>query len=249
MAENSKIAWTKHTFNPWWGCLKVGPGCDNCYASDLDKRTGGHYWDGKTLPRRTKPANWNKPLKWNKEAEAAGERCEVFCASMADVFDNRVPKRWRTDLWALVKATPWLNWIILTKRAGNIIKGLPEDWGDGYPNVWLIITVTDQKEADRDIPKLLKVPAALHGLSIEPQLGPITLWRWWLEKLGWVIQGGESGPKRRPFKIQWAVEIEASCFNYDVPYFLKQTHDENGRVDKDPILYGVKHQAIPDLKS
>ena len=211
MAENSKISWTKHTFNPWWGCVKVGPGCDHCYAEGLDKRTGGHYWDGKTPPRRTKPANWNKPLKWNKEAEAAGERVEVFCASMADVFDNRVPKAWRVDLWALIKATPWLNWIIVTKRAGNIIKMLPEDWGDGYPNVWLLITVTDQKEADRDIPKLLKVPAALHGLSIEPQLALITLRHSWLRKLGWVIQGAESGSKRRPFSMVWAEAIETQC--------------------------------------
>ena len=125
MAENSNIAWTDHTFNPWWGCQRVGPGCDNGYAATLDKRTGGEHWDANTLPRRTKEANWRKPLKWNKEAEVKGVRTKVFCASMADVFDNRIPVEWRNALWDLIKATPHLDWQLLTKRVGNdILRGV-----------------------------------------------------------------------------------------------------------------------------
>jgi len=174
MAANSKIAWTDDTFNPWWGCMKVGPGCDNCYAAALDKRAGGDHW-GEDLPRRTKPANWAKPVKWNTEAKESGKQRKVFCASMADVFDNRVPVSWRVDLFKVIKATPHLIWIILTKRIGNVPKMLPEDWGDGYPNVWLLITTVNQEEADRDIPKLMGINAVVRGLSIEPQLEEINL--------------------------------------------------------------------------
>ena len=112
MAENSKIEWTHHTFNPWEGCQKVGPGCDHCYAEARDQRfTGGAHWGPGAPRRRTSPANWRKPLAWDRAAAAAGERHRVFCASLADVFDNAVDPAWRDDLWRLIEATPNLDWI------------------------------------------------------------------------------------------------------------------------------------------
>lgn len=182
MAENSAIEWTHHTFNPWIGCQKVGPGCDHCYAEawdarGLQQREG--RWGAHAERTRTSPANWRKPLAWDKAAKAAGERHRVFCASLADVFDKHasILPEWRADLWALIKSTPNLDWMLLTKRPGNIAKMLPDDWGRGYPNVWLGCTVVNQAEADRDVPKLLAIPAAVRFLSMEPLLGPVDLTR------------------------------------------------------------------------
>ena len=176
MAEHSKIEWCDHTFNPWEGCQKVGPGCDNCYAEARDKRfTGGTHWGPGAPRRRTSPANWAKPLKWNREAAITGTRPRVFCASLADVFDNAVDPQWRADLFELILKTPNLDWLLLTKRPGNIAKMLPLDWGKGWPNVWLGCTVVNQDEAERDVPKLLAVNAAVRFLSVEPMLGPVDL--------------------------------------------------------------------------
>ncbi len=180
MAENTKIEWADHTFNPWVGCTKVSPACDHCYAEGWAKRTGQpQLWQGER--RRTSEANWRLPLKWNRQAERDGTRPRVFCASLADVFDNQVPYDWRAELWRLIAATPHLDWLLLTKRAQNIAKMLPEalDMPRGFswplPNVWLGTTVENQAEADRRIPHLLSVPAAVHFLSCEPLLGPVDL--------------------------------------------------------------------------
>ena len=172
MAADSRIEWTHHTFNPWTGCQKVGPGCDHCYAEAWAKRTGIVLWGPQAKRRLTSDANWRKPMKWNREAPVTG-KYRVFTASLADVFDNRAPEGARERLWDLVRDTPNLLWIVLTKRIGNIPAMLPPDWGEGYPNVVLGITVVDQEEADRDVPKLLRVPARWRALSMEPLLGPV----------------------------------------------------------------------------
>jgi protein gp37 len=185
MAENSNIEWTHHTFNPWIGCTKVGPGCDHCYAEVWDSRglqQKETRWGPHAARTRTSAANWRKPLAWDKAAAAAGERHRVFCASLADVFDNHtsILPEWRADLWALINATPNLDWMLLTKRPGNIGNMLPVpfDFEKQYPNVWLGCTVVNQAEADRDVPKLLAVPAAVRFLSMEPLLGPVDLYQW-----------------------------------------------------------------------
>lgn len=181
MAENSKIEWTDATFNPWIGCTKVSPACDFCYAEvSTPARTlrasGQETWGANAPRKRTSDANWREPLKWNRKAAAEGRRMRVFCASLADVFDNQVPDEWRADLFVLIRATPNLDWLLLTKRPQNIAKMLPPDWGAGYPNVWLGTTVENQTEADRRIPHLLNVPARVRFLSCEPLLGPVDLW-------------------------------------------------------------------------
>jgi protein gp37 len=173
VGEVSKIEWTDATFNPWVGCTKISAACDHCYAEGWAKRSGQVEWGGER--RRTTAANWRKPIKWNAKAAAEGRRIRVFCASLADVFDNQVPAEWRDDLWALIRATPNLDWQLLTKRPQNIVKMLPADWGAGYANVWLGTTVENQTEADRRIPHLLTTPARLRFLSCEPLLGPLEL--------------------------------------------------------------------------
>lgn len=183
MAENTKIEWADHTFNPWTGCTAVSPACDHCYAEGWAKRSGHVQWGPHGERRRTSGANWNLPRKWNREALGQHRRARVFCASLADVFDNHgsIADQWRDDLWRLIWDTPHLDWLLLTKRPQNIAKMLPKDglvhpsWGKGWPNVWLGTTVENQVEADRRIPNLLSVPAKVRFLSCEPLLGPVDL--------------------------------------------------------------------------
>lgn len=277
MAENTKIEWTDHTFNPWEGCQKVGPGCDHCYAETRNARFSGGTavnWGPGAPRRRTSASNWNKPLTWNKNAEAFmaehGRRQRVFCASLADVFDNQVPIEWLADLLALINATPHLDWLLLTKRIGNFwdrvhaagvvlnrrndVGGgsagdMTEAWLQEQPpeNIWLGATITSQPEADRDISKLLAVPAAKRFLSMEPLLGPVDLTdlvqkvdpgehhfsalecdveteddQWGGATIDWVIVGGESGPGARPMSIRWARELRDQCVSAGVPFFFKQ---------------------------
>ena len=242
MGRDSKIEWCDHTFNTWVGCQKVGPGCDHCYAERWAKRTGqADLWSGRR--RRTSHANWKSPHRWNRRAVKAGRRDRVFCASLADVFDNAVPQAWRDDLWSLIRETPALDWIIVTKRIGNTPDMLPSDWGNGYPNVWLMITVVNQEEAGRDVPRLLKLPAAVRGVSIEPQLGAIDLSRITPpgraeldalvgfdfdqgrptnSALDWVICGCESGPQRRHPDENWFRSLRDQCQAAGIPFFYKQ---------------------------
>ncbi|MDH4172128.1 MAG: phage Gp37/Gp68 family protein [Betaproteobacteria bacterium] len=233
MSEKTGIAWTDSTFNPWWGCMEVSPGCDNCYARELAKRFG--YGWGQGAPRRYfGDKHWNEPLRWNKAAGATGKRHLVFCASMADVFDNEVEQTQRDRLWALIRATPNLTWLLLTKRIGNVAKMHP---GGDYPNVWLGASVVNQEEADRDIPKLLATPAAVRFVSYEPALGPVD-WskikcvgadskfnKYALDQLDWIIVGGESsqgGVVARPFNLAWARSTIEQCKRGRVPVFVKQ---------------------------
>ena len=181
MGADGKIEWTDHTFNPWIGCTKISPACDHCYAETWAQRYGqANLWQGER--RRTSANNWRQPLRWNAEAERAGVRKRVFCASLADVFDNQVDGAWRCDLWDLIHVTPHLDWLLLTKRPQNMAVMLPQkargalaDWGDGWPNVWLGTTVENQTEAEKRIPYLLSRPAAKRFLSCEPLLGPVNL--------------------------------------------------------------------------
>lgn len=249
MGAQSKIEWTDHTFNPWSGCTKVSPGCDHCYAESWSKRAGAKVgkW-GPCAPRvRTTTANWRKPLQWNA-AHAAffaahGRRQRVFCASLADVFDNQVPVEWRVSLFRMIAATANLEWLLLTKRIGNALPMMREvarRCGGGeqpMDNVWLGATVVNQEEADRDIPRLLNTPARVRFLSIEPMLSAIDLRlesrndiaRWDgrgrdlpLRRIDWVICGGESGPRARPMHPDWPRSLRDQCAGAGVPFLFKQ---------------------------
>ena len=254
MAENSKIEWCHHTFNPWIGCTKVGQGCDNCYAeADFDKRRHVVQWGAGQPRKRTAPSTWAMPLKWNAEAERLGIRYRVFCASLADVFDNEVPAEWRADLFELIERTPHLDWLLVTKRIGNVRQMIPDRWSVRIPpNLWLGITVVNQAEADRDIPKLLGLKVSVRFLSMEPLLGPVNIsdipdpaggiclkplagLRWKsirgngvgcipepIRRIDWVVVGGESGPKARPMHPQWARDLRDQCAEAGVPFLFKQ---------------------------
>lgn len=182
MVENTKIEWAHHTFNPWVGCQKVGPGCDHCYAEVANGGAHAAKWGPHADRVRTKPRNWNMPRKWDRAAAEAGERHRVFCSSLADVFDNHksVQPEWRADLAELIRATPNLDWLLLTKRVGNADRMLCEMFPEGTPsNIWVGATITGQAEADRDIPRLVDLKSrhnlTVAYLSMEPLLSPVDL--------------------------------------------------------------------------
>lgn len=217
-------------FNPIWGCSRVSEACASCYAEALAKRYGHNVW-GKNGARRTfGEKHWNGPVQWNKKAEAAGEPRLVFCASMADVFeDHPVWETERPKLWDLISHTPWLTWQLLTKRPENISSMVPDAWyapGAWPVNVWVGTTVETQRWADVRIPLLSKVPAPVRFVSCEPLLGHLNLSDH-LEYQGslganWVIAGGESGPKARPSHPNWFRNLRDTCAAMGVPFLFKQ---------------------------
>jgi len=221
MADVTAIAWTDHTQNFWWGCSSpAGAGCDHCYAARLDRRTGGNHFGLGTKPRLTSIQNRRKPFRWNREAEASGVRQKVFCGSMMDVFDKNAPAEARSEMWATIRATPMLDWQLLTKRPSNIADMLPPDWGDGYANAWLGVTVENKRSGLRRLEQLRTISAKVRFLSVEPlleDLGKIDL-----TGIHWVIIGGESGAGYRKMERAWVDNILSQCRAQAVPVFFKQ---------------------------
>ena len=228
MAKDSTIEWTHNTFNPWWGCTKVSPGCDNCYANNMARRYGHDVW-GHDAPRRfLSNATWDQPIVWNNDAAAAGVRKRVFCASMADVFevrDDLAPHRQR--LLKLIGATASLDWLLLTKRPHSIRKLLPLEYQ--FPsNVWIGTTVENQETADKRIPYLQQFTTpSVRFLSCEPLLGPVDISRYLRPgrngvRIDWVICGGESEHGARPMNPEWAESLQVQCQDAGVPFLFKQ---------------------------
>ncbi len=257
--EESKIEWTNYTFNPWWGCAKVSVGCKNCYAEAWDARFKGDHW-GENAPRRFfGDKHWNDPIRWNRKAEAAGVRRRVFCASMADVFEEHADSTMnmsmdseRHRLWKMIEKTQHLDWLLLTKRPENH-EMVPLAWQSGSrrpPNVWFGTTAENQEQADKRIPHLLRAKwPALRFVSYEPALGPIQLLSSGFLSgnncVNWVIAGAESGGGARQMSDDWAREVRDECQATGVPFFYKQKA-EGGKKISLPELDGVVHAEFPE---
>lgn len=250
--ENSKIEWVTtvnsdgtvspgHTFNPVIGCMKVSDGCKHCYAEALmDKRYGRAQWGPNTRRVRTGSSNWKKPIMWNANAKATGKRAKVFCASLSDVFEDHPD--WvqpRADLFDLIAETPYLDWLLLTKRPENINRMVADyagdcawlAWNGVYPrtNIWIGTSVENQEQAEKRIPHLLNVEASVRFLSCEPLLGPLQIqkklfagWHKYKPQINWVIVGGESGQKARPMQLEWARSLKEQCQRAGTAFFMKQ---------------------------
>jgi protein gp37 len=259
MGEKTGISWCDHTFNPWIGCTKVSEGCVHCYAerdNNLYKWVSG--WGEKVKRHKTSVANWKKPRAWNKAARLVGERRKVFCASLADVFEDRLEViPWRGELFDLIEATPDLDWLILTKRPENIIKWYGVHPDEIHDNVWLGVTVENQEMADLRIPLLLDIPARVRFLSVEPMLGPVDLEKackfpgrdFSVKPFDWVICGGESGSNDRPMELDWARKLQHDCFMYHIPFFFKQ-HGGTKRIDGHwggILLDGIRYHEFPEV--
>ena len=257
MGADSKIEWTDHTFNAWIGCTKVSDGCKHCYAEvqtfpRVQRGKGIELWGANAKRHRTSPANWKQPLAWNREAESSGIRRRVFAQSLSDTFeDRRDLDAWRADLFALIESTPWLDWLLLTKRPENMVRLAP--WKAWPRNVWAGCTVEDQQRADERIPHLLRVPAAVRFVSVEPLLGPIIFrGRHWFDcnsdptsgGIGWAIIGGESGNGARPCDLAWIRSFIAWCEAAAVPVFVKQL----GAQPVDGKFYGYADDPARPLR-
>jgi protein gp37 len=243
MGKKSHIEWTDNTFNPWWGCLKVGPGCDRCYAERWAKRLRLNVWGPYPTPRKMQSEDyWEQPLRWDEEAARTDTPQTVFCGSMCDVFEEHPGVvDARAHLWGVIEHTSNLIWLLLTKRPENIERMIPFQWVlEGIPaNVWFGISAENQHEFDTRYPILESFATCYYPggtfLSLEPLLGPIDLEGWleeidvgdedhsrWTRPPDWVIAGGESGPGARPMDLDWARDIRDQCLAADVPFFLKQ---------------------------
>jgi len=259
MSENTKIEWCDATVNHWAGCTAVSPACDNCYAKAMAKRLWGVGW-GAGVPRH-RFANANTTLKaLDRKAQRLGQPLKVFHNSLSDFFDNDVWVDMRiVAMWAMMETKSLIH-LLLTKRIGNAKDMIfearrallaPGELYNPAPlhNVWIGTTICNQEEADRDIGKLIAVPAAKRFLSLEPLLGPVDLERW-LEPAGlatdlglsnpgidWVIVGGESGPNARPMHPDWARSLRDQCQAAGVPFLFKQW-GEWISTDQEPQPYG-----------
>lgn len=236
MGDKTKIEWCDKTFNPWWGCTKVSPACDHCYAESMAKRTGHGVWGKDSTRRFFGDAHWDEPLKWDRLALAAGVRYRVFCASMADVMEDRRDLDFsRARLFDLICNTPSLDWLLLTKRPQNFRKMLPVRWlSNPRPNVWLMTTAESNEFLWR-VEALLEVPAAVHGVSYEPALGAIDLSAYMrvpgvfrtlngrvLANLDWVVAGGESGGGARGANPNWFRSVRDDCARTGTAFLFKQ---------------------------
>lgn len=266
MGYATAIEWTHHSFNPWRGCTKVSAGCANCYAETLSARNPKvlGVWGDKGTRVVASESMWREPLKWNAQAERAGQRRRVFCASLADVFERRdeliAP---RARLLKLIRATPWLDWLLLTKRPENVLECVKEsdagywsDWRFGYrvpENVWLGFSAENQTTFDERFDHARQIPCVVRFASLEPLLGPIDISAaYWIGEcydpgtdkgypvkdrgLEWVIVGGESGPLSRACRVSWVRSLVAQCRAAAIPCFVKQL----GAVAIGPESYRIR---------
>lgn len=222
MGESTSISWTDHTFNPWWGCTRVSPGCENCYAETFDKRVGGDHW-GPGKPRRVfSDKHWLEPLKWDAKAAKDGVVRKMFCASMADIFDAEAPEGQRDRLWDLCRKTPHLVKQLLTKRAEGYARYLPDDLMLD-PLIWKGVTAENQEWFEKRWPYVACLPG-VRWISYEPALGPLLLddREDAMKRPDWIVCGGESGNGFRPINEDWARDLRQFCSAFGIKFFMKQ---------------------------
>lgn len=239
MAENSKIGWTHHTMNFWWGCHKVSAECTHCYIGPIMKRAGKEPFEG---PIRTK--KWKGPTKWNRLAGENKTRYRIFTCSMSDFFHPGADE-WREEAWQVIKDSPNLDWLILTKRPELVNDRLPADWGDGYENVWMGITCGVQSSLSRLL--ILKdIPARIRFISAEPLMEQIDFRPHLDGSIDWIITGCEqtAKEKRRPMDMDWVRDIDHQCKDAGVAHFFKQRYEGN-QIVHDGVLDGIIRQDFP----
>lgn len=226
MGENTKISWATHTWSPWQGCTHVGPACDHCYAEALmDHRFNKVKWGAGEDRVKASAHTWNEPLRWDRKAASAGKIDTVFCLSLGDIWDNEVDPMWRREAFDVMRKTPNLVYLLLSKRIGNATKMCGAAYSsDVLPeNAALGATMVNQDEWDRDMPKLRETARILEPrftfASIEPMLGPIDMRG---DLPDWIIVGGESGTQARPTHPDWIRSIRDQCAAASVSFHFKQ---------------------------
>jgi protein gp37 len=270
VGANTEISWTGtilpdgtmipgHTWNGWWGCHKISPGCQHCYAESFSKRVGKDIWGpAKTTERWRTTGPWKDILKWDREAARVGVRRRVFAQSMSDFFEDhpQLPE-WREEAFPILENLQWLDVLLLTKRIDNVVTMVPPSWMWRWPaHIWMGTSVEDQEWADKRIPLLLNIPATIRFLSCEPLLGPINILQYtmprfaaddprhypWRNGVEWVIVGGESGHGARPMHPKWAQDIRDQALNAGIPFHFKQHGEHISRSQ----LTNMQVAVLPD---
>jgi len=267
MAKDTQISWTDHTFNPWIGCAKVSEECLYCYAEALAGRhpTTKTKWGKGKRRRPVSEDAWEKPICWNATAKRDGVRKKVFCASMADIFDPEAPAESRARLFEMIRETPELDYLTLTKRP-EFIKDQLQEIGVWdllpLPNVWLGFSAGNQENFDVRWPIIREIPALVRFCSYEPAIGPIVLPPDTVHHLDWLICGGETHREKymgRRMDPEWARSIRNQCLRKEISFFFKQwgnwlpdgdTHDWHGKTsttfsEKGELLDGMEWQQFP----
>lgn len=242
MGDTTEISWADKTFNPWIGCTNVSPACDHCYAESLSKRWAWAEWGAGKPRKRTSPANWLKPLAWDREAKCTGTRPTVFCASLSDWADAEVPPTWRRDLFDdVIRPTPNLEWLLLSKRHARVLSLLGAH-ARNLDNIRIGFTVEDEHHAQMRLPYLRKVKEAgwRTFVSYEPALGAVN-WEPWLDCIDWLIAGGESGAGARHPQAAWFRDARDACKRHGAPFHFKQW----GAMRKGAMLDDRYHFALP----
>lgn len=229
------------TWNPWIGCTPVTTECANCYAARFLKRMGKDPHEVHATKQMLVPLSWRKPRR-------------VFVCSLSDFFHESVDPTYRVEAWKIIRSTPWLTYIIPTKRPELIREMLPAPgWPECYQHVWLLISAGTNETLARFWPLLAKIPAAVRGISMEPLLERVDLAEVWqpirytMPVPDWVIVAGESGPRRRHMDPTWASDIQRTCAEWGIPFYFKgyvgDSHtEENRRLDG-----LVWHESPPEL--
>ncbi len=218
MAINSAIEWTEATWNPITGCTKFSRGCINCYAKRMARRLAGRYGYPEDDPFRLTlhPSRLSQPLGWK------GNHI-IFVCSMSDVFHDDVPSGYIDQILEVIEKCPRHIFQILTKRAERLLE-ISRQIGEWPENAWIGVTV-EANEYKQRIDLLRQIKASIRFLSCEPLLDDLGILN--LEKIDWVIVGGESGWNSRPMHSEWAASIRDQCLTRNIPYFFKQWGGSN----------------------
>jgi len=236
MGDKTGISWTDSTWNPWQGCLKVSAGCKQCYMYRDKERYGQ---DPKVVVR-SKPSTFNLPLKWSDPRK-------IFTCSWSDWFIDQADE-WRPEAWEIIKYTPQHTYQILTKRPENIADRLPENWEGGWSNVWLGVSVENPDYLFR-IDELAKIPTAIRFVSYEPALDYVDF-EPYADKVDWIISGGESGSKPRPYDMVWFKAVKDMCFRNNIAFFHKQ-HGGSKKIEDTwggCLIDGLEYKEFPNAR-
>lgn len=282
MSDGSKIEWTDATWNVVIGCDKVSPGCDHCYAIRTAHRFQEHPnsavaaayagteqggdWTGRV---NLVESRLDLPLRWKRPRR-------IFVNAQSDLFHDQVPDEFIARVWAVMASAPRHTFQVLTKRHGRmrsllsseefrlaVQRRIPHAGASPYvaaywktwplPNVWLGVSVEDQKRADLRIPALLDTPAAVRWISAEPLLGPVDIINGlgdsWLTGIDWIVAGGESGPGSRPMHPDWARSLRDQCEVAGVPFLFKQWGSHRPSAVGSIVRGGVRFPMVPASKT
>ena len=248
MGKTTGIDWATHTWNPWQGCTPVSEGCRYCYMYREKRR----YGQDPARIVRSPHATFSAPKARYGARSTKGTPGEyrwpsggrVFVCSWSDFCHPDVAPAWRREAWGVIRQRPGLTFLILTKRVGLLRLCLPEDWGRGWPNVWLGVTAENQRMWDRRVPTLARIPAVVRFVSVEPMLSPVYPWLPSGQRIDWVIAGCESGPQRRICDPDWIRELRDGCLRANTPFFLKQM-EIGGHLVRMPALAGREWDQVP----